>query len=324
MERTKTLLLDFSTTAPSEIYCDSFAGDMHSLVVELEVTPTPEEGEILLCSFLRDNVVVDTVVVKDNRLTVPYSVLKEPGQYTAAFALADMNSRITASVLLTVRVAEDRVVLAPTEDMEDQSLVCYILGQAAATARAATREELSGVTTRLDTLESDTRSEFYVMDQQDAALTARIDGLEGELSTLTEELKASGFKIEEAIYNINQQKLNSSAGSATLTSPTSSVCCVEPLAQWVRIGNLVIMTFGFYSSSYDEFELTGLPFSANSDGYAVSLHHVRLVKGDFVSVPDTVVDMCQTNNGTKNLTVRRQGVNGVLLAGTLVYFTDEE
>lgn len=388
MERTQTLNLDFTSSTPVEFYCDTFAGDMHSCTVELTVTPTPKNGELLLCSFLKNNVVVDTVVVRNNQLTIPYSVLKAPGEYTAAFAVADMESRLTAPLLLTVRVAEDRVALAPTEDMDDQSLVCYILEQAASTARAATEEVLSDVslridatnaaleetkekvvdgfdqvttkfaqvdqvngqqadrlsdlynalsnteerltkakndlTARLDTLESDLESELYVMDQQDAALTSRVEMTENKLSTLTEEVTAGGLEVEAAIYAINQQKLNSSSGDATLTSPTSSVCCSVPEARWVRIGNMVILAFGFFSSGYNEFTLTGLPFSANSDGYTVSLHHVRLVKDDFVSTPDMVVDMCQTNKGTTTLTVRRHGVDGAVLAGTLIYFTDDE
>ncbi len=202
MERTKTLCLDFSSTTPCEFYCESFAGDMHSLAIELEVTPVPENGEILLCSFLREGTPVDTVVVKDNRLTVPYSVLKEPGAYTAAFALADMESRLTATALLTVRVAEDRVLLTPDEDGQDTSFVCYLLEQAAATARAAAGEALTEVNGRIDTLAEETRSELYVQDQMDAALTARLDNTDGRLSALTERVAEAEIAATQAVTQL--------------------------------------------------------------------------------------------------------------------------
>lgn len=362
MERTQTLNLDFTSSTPVEFYCDTFAGDMHSCTVELTVTPTPKNGELLLCSFLKNNVVVDTVVVRHNQLTIPYSVLKAPGDYTAAFAVADMESRLTAPLLLTVRVAEDRVALAPTEDMDDQSLVCYILEQAASTARAATEGVLEETNLRIDQLSDSVDDRFAEATAADTQLSGRITEANTALATTRSEVVAAFDQVtakfaqvdqvnsQQAdrisdLYNANanteglvtktrnqltgdiadieSRKLNSRQGQGVLTASTSASCANSEI-RWVRIGSMVIVCFGFYTTGETEFVVSGLPYTARTDGYGASLLRIGFTSGSFTYSPSHITDQCQTVGGTKSFIVRRQNDSEAVVYATLIYFTDDE
>lgn len=302
MQRTQELALDFTTTQHGEAFCGAFSGDIHSNVFSLTVTPALSEGDILLCSFLRNNLVVDTLVVQNNTLTVPYSVLKNPGEYTAAFAVANLQNRLTAPILLTVRVAEDRLSLVPTEDYgDDQSLICYILTQTAETARATAT---TVATATAQTVITPLATRVGVLEDAAAAAQTRLTAAEADIDAL----QASA--------------LRHASGTATLTASDIRFCN-SPFCRWTRFGNVVIVSFGFLSTSSVDFLVSGLPFNAALSYLAAPIAHVIYSESGVTLPTDKDFDFCQTVVGTKQMRVIRKGSGQYVLSGTLIYLTDD-
>lgn len=330
MERTQTLALDFTATEHGEAYMTSFSGDMNSNVVTLSVTPELEEGDILLCSFLRDNLVVDTLVIQNNSMTLPYSVLKNPGEYTAAFAVANLQNRLTATMTLTVRVAEDRVSLAPTEDYTDQSLICYILTEAASTARAAAEEVCEALDERVTAAEEeiDTLQEDVTAAEHDiTALQGRVGAAERDIDGIIETLETTvtsaitNLQMDVSVLESDVSALETSRpryaeGNLSISCETP-YCCQSPTGYWKRIGNVVIVVFGFGSSGSTSFTLHGLPFACTDSYLGTPLIHVN-----HPSCPsDGKVDLCQTLANSTDLQIVRTSSSFSAMSGTLVYAT---
>ena len=321
MERTQTLALDFTATQHGEAYVASFSGDMNSQVISLTVTPELEEGDILLCSFLKNDLVVDTLVIRNNRMTLPYSVLKSPGEYTAAFAVANLQNRLTAPMLLTVRVAEDRVSLAPTEDYTDQSLICYILTEAASTARAAASEVLEEVEEEIDDLEQDIAQGATAL----TALSGRVAQAEDDIDDLEEDVAQSAAALSALsgrVTSLEENKPDYAAGTVLLSSATGSTACVNGHGYYTRINDFVIVIFGFYTSGYESLAVSGLPFAPAESFQAAVLPHVNYSDPP-QTMTDFKIDFCQTVAGSKSCYVFRSGSNNAVMSSILAYRTNE-
>lgn len=387
MEKTQKLILDFTKTGSHEEYLSAFCGDMSSNTVELEVIPALSDGEILLCSFVRDGAAVDTLVITDGKMVIPYTVLKDAGSYTAAFAVADMKSRLTATTLLKVSVAPDRVTLAPAPGQEeDQSLITYILSQAAETATqsaTAAAEQVTGeLSTALDdmdnrlsaaesTVQTVQTAVSQLSDETDAvvddlesrlsaaetnvssalsgsaenasdiaALTETVDNLSESsqqmsenISSLTSQISSAVSDIsslEQTVEEIQNSSGSGSAGGVVIKSGSdcimpiqSSSKCVSPVSRWIRIDNTVILSFGFYSSVYNDFTIGNLPYSCASDVVGAVLSRVDLTVGGAEYQGSFVLDACELSQGSNQIRIKRQNTEGAVLQGVLIYHTDD-
>lgn len=316
MERTQKLILDFTETGSREEYLTAYSGDMRGEVVEIEVNPALNEGEVLICSFIKDGAAVDTLAIPDGRLVIPYTVLKEPGRYTAVFAVADMSSRLTSATQLTVNVEEDRLSVAPAEDMgEDQTLVSYILAAAAAVTRQAldkaesNSEDIDGLTDAVDGLREDL----------DSAQTD-ISGLTSQLSGVSSDVAALENTVA-VLQAVSGSSLVS--GSGCITGSSTANACVEPNSWWIRIGNFVLVSFAFGSYGSTLFGLDELPFASAEAIFSTTLRHIAYSANGVNFYRDCNVDLCQTERNGKSLTVLRDSTSAAVLSGTLVYITND-
>lgn len=319
MEKIQRLKLDFTENGSREEFISAYCGDMNSNVIELEVTPELKENELLLCSFLRGNTAVETLVVENGRLVIPYSVLKETGKYTASFAVADIHSRLTSTATLSVTVAEDSIRIMPDGEMEEgQSFVSYILSASALAARAAVEEDVRGIADTVGELteEVDKAKETIASVDGDLTLVA------SDVELLRTDLTALENEIAE-LPQIAPASFPAVSGTQVLSSSSGEFACVQGQGRWVRILNTVIINFGFYTSGVDEIKVEGLPFTCADAVVSVPVSHTKYTFS-FVTVNgDFVCDRAQIDNGKDYFTLYRQNVDQQVVSGTFVYNTND-
>lgn len=312
MERIQTLKLDFSETGSREEYLSAFCGDLNSNVVNLEVSPALKEGEILICSFLKGDEAVATLIVENNRLVIPSAVLKETGSYTAVFAVADMESRLTATATLSVTVADDVLLLAPTDyDGDSQSLISYIMSSSAIAARAAVEEDMSALTETVSNLSES-------LEDANNALLA----LDSDISLLSSETELIRDTLDGLVSSGASEKTVAS-GTCNLYSDDGDLACVNAVSSWVRVSNAVFVNIAFYTSGLSAFTVNGLPFKNSGFAVAVPAIHPPFT-GSGVSVAgDFSFDRFELYSGSSSLKVVRQNAQECVYTATLMYFTSD-
>lgn len=319
MEKIQKLKLDFTENGSREEFLSAYCGDMNSNVIELEITPELKENEMLICSFMKDNTPVETLVVENKRLVIPYAVLKEEGSYSASFAVADMHSRLTATATLSVTVAKDSILIAPDkEGADDTSLISYILSASAIAARAAVEEDVNGIAEAVSELteEVDKAKETIASVDGDLTLVA------SDVELLRTDLTALENEVAELPQNA-PTVFPAKNGTCTLTSASGEYACVQGTGSWLRVLDTVVLNFGFYTSAVAEVKVEGLPFSCADAVVSVPVSHTKFFMSPVSVSGDFNCDRAQIDGGNTYFTLYRQSIEPQVVSGTLIYRTND-
>ena len=174
-----------------------------------------------------------------------------------------------------------------------------------------------------------------------AALTETVDNLSESAEQVSNDISSLTSQISSAVSDISfleqaVEALQNSSGSGGTSSGiviasgqdcisaiSGSSKCVSPVSRWTRIGNTVILSFGFYSAVYNDFVIGSLPYSCAFDSVAAVLSRVDYDDGSMAYEGSFVLDSCQLSAGSTDIRIKRQNTDEAVLYGTLIYVTDD-
>ena len=327
MEQTNILTLDFTQSSASEEFVSTFAGDFNSRVIELNITPALSDGELLLCTVSKidgegEPTVVQSMVVTENRLVLPSSMLQSAGRFVLVFAVADVTRRLTASRVLNVSVSPDGITLVPSDSGEtDTSAVSGIM---AYLQNELDRQdsEIGDIADQVDSVSDGLLTLRGEMVASDTLMSQQIATLGTSISSIASTLSERSVQLAGLLANLQNGNTKISTGSFDLMSPEDSAACMFSQGIWIRINNIVLISFGFATAGYTTFTVKNLPFASSGSVYSGAL-----VSNTFSGTPSVTSDfniaLAQVNYNSKILNIKRSSSGTAILTGYMIYPTND-